>query len=51
VAARALLSQRVGATLKDVVATYNAQRQLGLNGAQVNDLAEYPQVPLKPAGS
>jgi cytochrome c peroxidase len=29
------------ATLKDVVATYNAQRQLGLNGAQVNDLAEY----------
>jgi mono/diheme cytochrome c family protein len=29
------------ATLKDVVATYNAKHLLGLNGGQVNDLAEY----------
>jgi len=29
------------ATLKDVVATYNAKQRLGLNGGQVNDLAEY----------
>ena len=29
------------ATLKDVVATYNARQFLGLSDAQVNDLAEY----------
>jgi len=29
------------ATLKDVVASYNARQMLGLNGAQVSDLAEY----------
>ncbi len=29
------------ATLKDVVATYNARKFLGLNSGQVNDLAEY----------
>ncbi len=29
------------ATLKDVVATYNAKLSLGLNGAQVDDLTEY----------
>jgi len=29
------------ATLKDVVATYNAKQRLGLNGGQVSDLAEY----------
>ena len=29
------------ATLKDVVTTYNTRQSLGLNSAQVNDLAEY----------
>jgi len=29
------------ATLKDVVATYNARQFLGLSDAQVSDLAEY----------